>query len=87
MILLMGMDSFGSVFMVALFVLTLLEGSSATLSPSGVNYEGQSFFFFDIFNSCLIVKFPILIFWYGHECICWYVNYINVVGNVSSLRF
>lgn len=36
----MGMDSFGSVFVaMALLVLMLLEGSSATLSPSGVNYE------------------------------------------------
>lgn len=34
------MDSFGSVFWaVALLFLTLLEGSTATLSPSGVNYE------------------------------------------------
>lgn len=41
----MGMVSFGSVFMaMALLVLTLLEGSTATLSPSGVNYEGQLVF-------------------------------------------
>lgn len=41
----MGMDSFGTVFVaIALLIWTLLEGSTATLSPSGVNYEGQLLF-------------------------------------------
>lgn len=39
------MENSGTIFWsVALMILTFLEGPSATLSPSGVNYEGLFIF-------------------------------------------
>lgn len=43
---------------VAILVLTLLECSSATLSPSGVNYEGK-FLFVWLLHLCLFVLLPL----------------------------